>query len=128
MNYETWAATFKPMDNHLDSNASYSGKMFETYGDEFEFLKTIDPSRIWTLRSSDGSTAITAGLGWVNRLGYFVTTRPWSDGVEDVALSEESECECFLEDGWVDKFGQIQDGNPDCQECEGSGQVEKWPD
>lgn len=128
MNYETWAATFEPMDNHLDSNASYSGKMFETYGDEFEFLKTIDPSRIWTLRDGDGSTAITAGFGWVNRLGYFVTATPWSDGVEDVTLSEERECECYVEEGHIGKHGEVQDGDPDCRECEGYGRYEVWLD
>ena len=128
MNYETWAATFEPMDNHLDSSASYSGKMFETYGDEFEFLKTIDVHRIWTLRSGEGSTAITAGLGWVNRLGYFVTDKPWTDDVDDVVLSEDVECECYKEEGYTDKVGDVVDGNPDCPECEGYGYVDKWLD
>lgn len=122
MNYETWATTFKPVDNHLDTNAAYDGKMFETYGDELEFLKTIDPRRIWTLRDEDGGSIITTGFGWVNRMGYFITEQPWTDDDLYIQLSQSVECECYDDD----RFGY--GGDPECKECEGNGYIEKWLD
>lgn len=122
MNYETWTEIYKPVANHLDTNAAYGGKMFETYGDELEFLKTVDVRRVWTIRDEDGGSYITAGFGWVNRMGYLVTEKPWSDESDFVQLSESTECVCYDEDKF--EYG----GDPDCQECEGSGYVEKWLD
>jgi len=38
MEFDEWCDTYKPITNHLDSNASFDGAMFETYGDEVEFV------------------------------------------------------------------------------------------
>ena len=123
MNYETWEATFKPVANHLDTNAAYDGKMFETYGDEVDYVRTIDVHRIWTIRDEDGGSYLTAGMGWINRMGYLVTEEPWVDGgLEYVQLSESVECECYDEDKF--DYG----GNPECKECEGNGYIDKWLD
>lgn len=135
MNYDTWAATFKPVDNHLNTNAAYDGKMFETYGDEYEFLKTVvDVHRIWTIRDEDGGSYLTAGMGWVNRMGYLVTEEPWVDGgLEYVQLSESVECECYKEEGYgpftfPNGYEYYENGDPECKECEGNGTIEKWLD
>lgn len=78
MSYEKWIEKYQPMTNTLTEGAGFSGTMFETYGDEFNFVKKyVDKSRVWTLRNGDEGLIITAGLGWVNRLGYFVTEKPW---------------------------------------------------
>ena len=81
---DKWFDTYKPIPNHLDDNASFNdgehGYMFETYGDELEFVKAQDSNRIWTYRDgSDGGTYITEGYHVVNRIGYFVTTVPYND-------------------------------------------------
>ena len=128
MNFETWEETYSPKQNPIDPNASYSGLMFETYGEELGYVSAQDPRNVWTIRDGEGSTVITAGVGLVNRLGYLVTSEPWVTGDEFVQLSEEVECRCYKEDGWTDKFGQVQDGDPDCSDCEGYGLYEKWID
>jgi hypothetical protein len=127
MNYESWIETYKPVANSIVEGAPYSGTMFETYGAEFEQVKATAAEHIWTLRDADGETYITAGFGWVNRLGYFITSVPWGSGNDSVQLSEEDYCECYKEDGY-EVTGELQDGDPDCSECEGYGRVTRWLD
>ena len=46
------ALSFVP--NHIDDNASLDGDMFETYGAEYEYVKSIysvSPHRVWTYRA-----------------------------------------------------------------------------
>ena len=126
MNYETWSSTYAPIENVLNSNAPYGGTMYETYGSELEFIQTMDHRKIWTLRSGDGVTYITAGYGWVNRLGYFITKEPWISVNDKIAISEEVECGCYKEDGYLSKFGEAQDGDPNCDKCEGYGRYENY--
>jgi hypothetical protein len=81
---DEWFEQFKPIPNHLDENASFNdgdqGYMFETYGDEVEFVKAQEPNRIWTYSDGDnGGTYISDGYHVVNRIGYFVTTVPYDD-------------------------------------------------
>ena len=35
MDYDVWLETYRPILNHIDSNASFDGMMFETYGDAY---------------------------------------------------------------------------------------------
>ena len=81
---DEWFEQFKPIPNHLDENASFNdgdqGYMFETYGDEVEFVKAQEPNRIWTYSDGDnGGTYISDGYHVVNRIGYFITTVPYDD-------------------------------------------------
>lgn len=86
MTEEEWFETYKPIPNHLDENASFNdgehGYMFETYGDEVEFVKAQDENRIWMYGDGDdGGSYIWSGWGFVNRLGYFITEVPCPDGL-----------------------------------------------
>ena len=77
MDFDEWCETFKPIPNYLDDNASFDGAMFETYGEEVEFVKAQDENRIWMYGDGDnGNSYIWSGWGFVNRLGYFVTEVP----------------------------------------------------
>jgi hypothetical protein len=54
--------------------------MFETYGDEIEFVKQQPEAHIWMYGDGDdGGTYIWNGWGFVNRIGYFVTEVPCPD-------------------------------------------------
>ena len=87
MTMDEWEATYKPIYNHIDTNASFqddsgNGIMFETYGDEVAFVKSQSPANIWMYGSGDdGGTYIWNGWGFVNRLGYFITEVPCPDGL-----------------------------------------------
>lgn len=82
MDFDDWVATYKPITNHLDSNASFqdesgTGLMFETYGDEIEYIRQTNPACVWTYGDGDdGGTYIWNDLHFINRLGYFVTEVP----------------------------------------------------
>jgi hypothetical protein len=57
--------------------------MFETYGDELKFIQEADDYIVWTYGDGDdGGTYIWAGYSFVNRIGYFITERPWIEGTD----------------------------------------------
>jgi hypothetical protein len=83
---EDWAETFKPITNHLDANASWDGIMFETYGDELEFVRSHPNENIWTYMDGDeAGTIICAGYHFVNRIGYFITEVAREPELEDMS-------------------------------------------
>jgi len=79
LSFDEWVDQFKPIQNEFDSNASFNGLMFETFGIENEFVLKIglkEIGRIWTLVDGDGGKMfIVEGYAFVNRIGYFVTER-----------------------------------------------------
>lgn len=82
MTMDEWEATYRPIPNHIDENASFQndegvGIMFETYGDEVAFVKSQDPAKIWTYGDGDdGESHIWNGWHFINRIGYFITEVP----------------------------------------------------
>lgn len=78
---------FPMVRNHLNPTASWafgdgSGCLFETYGDELEFVKRQDPLTVWTLvDGDDGDLYVISGPHFVNRIGYLVSTVPIAEGV-----------------------------------------------
>ena len=68
--------------NHINPSASWAfgnagGCLFETYGEEFEFVRRYDPSKVWTLVDGDaGDMYLVSGLHYVNRVGYLLSRNP----------------------------------------------------
>ena len=85
MNVTEWEQKFKPLTNHLDSNASWQtddgqGIMFETYGDEYEFVNKYKESRqVWSYRDDEYEGLILVSGMSHDPIGYFVTEIPWTD-------------------------------------------------
>jgi hypothetical protein len=121
---EGWTAfeeQFKPKKNHLNKHGELQ---YETYGDDWEFIKTQDPRYVWTWVQGDMSDLLVNGIAYVNRLSYYVCEVPWDEDKDYcVLLSVEVECECYDEDR-MDNGGEY--GDPDCGECEGYGLVTKY--
>jgi hypothetical protein len=115
--FDSWLEEFKPITNHLDPHASFqdeSGKgiMFETYGDEVEFVKKQDPRCIWTYGDGDdGGGYIWNGWHFVNRLGYFITEVPCPENTMIQIQVDESPIEC-------DTCGVFIYNEEDDHECE----------
>lgn len=81
MTYDTWEETYMPITNFTDH--SFNSRLFETYGDDLAFVNSCDKLHVWTLVENDqGGETIIEGMRFVNRIGYFVTVRPWSEPVE----------------------------------------------
>ena len=106
--YDAWVDTFKPIKNSL---VKYDQLHFETYGEEYEFVKAQEPKTIWTEVDGEGGTYIVAGWHFVNRIHYYITENPWDDEYTEVPTWVYRRCDCTEEEGF-------EDGNPDCTECE----------
>ena len=120
--WHAWEEKFKPIKNHLRNDPDET--MFETYGEEVEFVANYDNKYVWTYLQGDMSDLICAGYHYVNRLGYYISEVPWENEDDYALLSVEVECECYKEEGYEDgEYGRI-----DCEECEGNGHITKYVD
>lgn len=73
-----WENSYKPIPNHfVDSDGETT--LFETYGEEYEFVNAQPLAHVWTWVDGDDGTYVVAGRHFVNRIGYFITTEPWAD-------------------------------------------------
>jgi hypothetical protein len=88
ISYEKFVTKYKPIQNHVDTKNSHSELMFETYGEELEFVKKANPHCIWTLTDCEDTIIIQSGFNYVNRLGYFITEVPFTHG-ESIQVTEE---------------------------------------
>ena len=112
MDFDEWFDTYKPIPNNIDTNASFDGYMFETYGAEVEFVKKAHPDHIWMYGSGDdGGTFVWSGWGFVNRLGYFITEVPCPPNTDMQMRVSEDDLTC-------DFCGDILD-EEETHECEG---------
>jgi hypothetical protein len=119
MTIDEWENAFTPVQNHLDSLASYNGTAFETYGVELKHVLAVsvaEPGRVWTAIDAEGRTIINDGMAFANRLVYFITNKPAEPNVQyevtdDNDPDEEcSECAAELDgDGWDGKCGSCAD-------------------
>lgn len=90
ISYDEFERTYEPVKNQLDSNASYNGCMFETFGEELEQVQMVirrEPGRVWTIIDGDDGVCIVNGAHFVNRLGYLVTKVP----AETASITVEDE-------------------------------------
>lgn len=118
--WNEWETKFKPIKNQFRQDPDEN--MFETYGEEVEFVQKADNKYVWTYLQGDMSDLICAGYHYVNRLGYYISSVPWEHEDDYVLLSVEEECKCYKEEGYEDgDFGDIN-----CEECEGYGHVTKY--
>ena len=90
---EIWMKTYKPMANPISHTSGWNGHMFETHGPELEFVLKQHPQNVWTWWDTEGGSSIVAGYHIVNRIGYFVTEKQWTEPMEsyDVEINEEED-------------------------------------
>jgi hypothetical protein len=90
----TWSEfveQFKPEPNKFSNDPDQ--QMFETYGEELEFVMKAKPNNIWTYLNTDGGTVTVEGFHYVNRIGYFITEVPWIDSTSyEIDLEMSPEC------------------------------------
>lgn len=79
----------KPITNKIEKFAPYDGLMFETYGEELDFVKEQKNTKVWTLIDGESETTwLVAGFHIVNRIGYIVTKKEWTDENEEFAMDD----------------------------------------
>jgi len=71
---------YKPIKNEVTKGSGYDGCMFDTHGKDLEKVKQHKQGNIWTVINGEGiHLQIIAGFHFVNRLGYFITEKPWEN-------------------------------------------------
>ena len=113
--WSEWEARFKPKQNHF---RDHEERMFETYGEEWEYIQSLDPKYVWTNVQGDMSDLLIPGVAYVNRLCYYVCEIPWENEDDVCLLSVERECECY--------DYETDEGKPDCEICQGYGLVTEY--
>lgn len=94
---EQFDATYSLLPNHLNPHASWvigdgPGCLFETYGEELDFVRSQDPRTVWTLLDGDDGLCLVSGYDFVNRLGYLIATTPVPDAVSiEVSIPMDTE-------------------------------------
>lgn len=89
---EQWEEKYKPQQNHISKREEWNGWMFETYGEDDEFIRLFaikNPNKVWTVLTGipTGDT-IVQGFHLVNRYCHFIT---------DVDFSNEENVEILTE-------------------------------
>ena len=51
MNYEQWEEKYKPINNPFTEN-----NLFETFGEEYDFIERVNPLNVWTLVDGEDGT------------------------------------------------------------------------
>ena len=68
------------IDDYLPIMREEGSMAFETYDEDFDFVKTQNPNHVWTLVDGDSADPVViAGLHFVNRVHYIITIKPWED-------------------------------------------------
>lgn len=91
--YGEWEERYGPQVNKHFDNASYDGRMYRTAGAELEHVKAVHatmPNHIWTVVDIDGQAWIMPGWQHVNREGYIVCDRPFTDDNLEVCDDPEA--------------------------------------
>jgi len=92
ISYDEFIEKYKPVKNHLNSNASWDGWFFETYDRELAYVREMGkkkPRRIWTIIETDGVFWIVSGLHLVNRFGYIITESEWEHDLIEVKVDDD---------------------------------------
>ena len=74
ISHEEFEKRFKPIANPSEPSTN----LFETYGEDLEFLKKQNTANLWTLLCEGEDMTIVSGICWVNRMNYLVTENPWT--------------------------------------------------
>jgi hypothetical protein len=110
MTWSEFVNFFKPETNKFSKDPDM--QMYETYGEELEYVQRYDPHYIWTYLETDEGSVTVEGFHYVNRLGYFITEVPWID-----STSYEIDLQVDTCDNCDGPFGDFQHDNGLCDEC-----------
>ena len=72
-----WDNFYTPIDNPITPE---NEDKFETYGEDFEYVKSYDKNHVWTVcDGDDGDLTICKGIHYVNRIYYLITKESHED-------------------------------------------------
>ncbi len=78
---------YTPLHNCINNNAAFNGTMYETYGEEYEFIMIYDNNLVWTIIEENNKTYFIAGKHLVNKVGYIITKEKWKNRNETYLIT-----------------------------------------
>ncbi|HEY8361795.1 MAG TPA: hypothetical protein VIK77_02780 [Tissierellaceae bacterium] len=72
--YDIWYDKYQPINRDEDNF------LYETYGEDLEYIKRQEDKFVWTLIDSDNGLYLSPGIHLVNRLAYIVCKNPFDYG------------------------------------------------
>jgi hypothetical protein len=97
MTEDDFYSQFNCVKNHIDTNASFDGCMFETYGPELLHVQgrlkdDVMKRTIWTIIEVEGNFYYVSGYHYVNRFGYLITEEFIKEDLEiEVKIDTETD-------------------------------------
>ena len=63
----------------FENTVTGSPHLLETFGDELKLVQNTDPKHVWTVmdQPENNHQIIVAGMHFINRINYVITTTPW---------------------------------------------------
>lgn len=78
--FEKWEELYVPLINPNNPNEEI---FFETFGEDFDFVRKADSNKVWTEVENDfGDLVILSGFHFVNRMRHYITTLPFKEDLE----------------------------------------------
>jgi hypothetical protein len=62
---DVWYDKYEPED-----------KMYETYGEDMNYINSMPAQFVWTLVDGDEDSVVVNGRAFVNRIGYYISKKP----------------------------------------------------
>lgn len=87
ISFEQFAEQYKPIQN--PNHQEDDNDLFETYGEELDFVRQQPNNLIWTLVDSDNGLVLIPGYHFVNRVNYMVAEVAWENEDIEVKYCDE---------------------------------------
>ena len=76
--------------NPLDEFKPALSRMYETYGEDWEHIMSLDEHYVATLVEAGQREVLLTGIHYVNRIGYYILSSPWTQEGEIANKGDES--------------------------------------
>lgn len=75
--YDRWFDRYLPERNGINPSKRFNGSLYGLSEADLEYIDRCPNSHVWTLVQTEAGEAIVPGNRFMNRIGYFVTSRPY---------------------------------------------------
>jgi hypothetical protein len=97
-NFEKFEELYKPEYNQIVLNQTnpnnyniedlvpFGGIMYETFGEELEYVRSQPKDKIWTIIDDEDELYIISGFHIINRIGYVITKNSFKSKNETYSI------------------------------------------
>lgn len=86
MTFKEFLSEYLPRKNHRNTHAKLHGLLYDPFGEDLQFVRSVAEQRVWTVKDGPLHLVIEPGVRWIDRLGYIVTLKPWDSDTNLVIL------------------------------------------